>query len=332
MTLAFLRNASDPPLDPVMLPRDELAHAHDMEWWYFVAHVRASVTGERLSLLLSAIRRDFGVNLSVCVLKVTDHERGSWPLAECGQLFEQGYEEWTDPVRFKLSYGPALHNLYTCSDDVQIEGVPGEYRIFGHVGREHAEIDLTFTETHPAELLCGHGIMDYGQDHRLAYYIRPKLTVKGRMDSRGIIQAVDGVGWYERQWGPWPRHDFGWKYLNIHLDDDEQLLVFDSRLGDATKRYAARFPRGGGIREYDLYPGQITHVANGPRRSETKLRLETEEGTLALHVVPLFPDEPPIDSGYPRMPTFWETVSSVTGTRGGAPVTGFAMTEMHGYE
>jgi len=49
-------------VEPVRLPRDELAHPHDMEWWYFVAHLRTKDTNDRIRVLMSAIRRNFGAN------------------------------------------------------------------------------------------------------------------------------------------------------------------------------------------------------------------------------------------------------------------------------
>jgi hypothetical protein len=34
---------------------------------------------------------------------------------------------------------------------------------------------------------------------------------------------------------------------------------------------------------------------------------------------------------YPGVPPFWESACRVEGTRGGAPVRGWSMTELHGY-
>ena len=317
-------------VEPVRLPRDELAHPHDMEWWYFVAHVRAVETGDRMSILMSAIRRNFGANFTVCLLKVTDHEYGAWPLVECGQLFAPRYFETTSPVSFRFIYNRSFANAYTCGDGSwAINGVPGRYEIVGRVGGEERPINLTFTGTHPAQLLHADGIMEYGHDHRLAYYVRPKIRVTGDMWIRDRARAVVGDGWYERQWGPWPKQPFAWKYLNIHLDDNEQWLLFRAQLGDVHTRYAACFPAAGGIREYAPEPHSVSDFMLGNRPSGTHVALDVEDGPLELTIRPLFPNEPELDSRYPEVPRFWESVSRVEGKRGGLQVKGFAMTELH---
>ncbi|MFT4569371.1 MAG: putative secreted hydrolase, partial [Candidatus Binatia bacterium] len=295
--------------------------------------------GRRASLMLSVIRSYvMAGNVAVVMAKVTDHTTGAFALSESGQLFDSIYTERSSPVKFALEYTTPFMN--------DLVGMPGSWRIQGRPGRYQVQVrsfemtaapldlDLSFKGTGPAQLLSHDGIVHYGDDHELAYYVRPKMAVSGTMRFDGKPVAVKGQGWFERQWGAWPQKTFGWKYLNIHLDGGEQWLLFTTVFGEHRKEYAARFPATGGIQEPPPSSWEMTDFSLAGRPCGSMIRVDSDVsdgGPLELRVEPLFPDEGNLVSQYPGVPTIWESACKVEGTRAGKRVTGWAMTEMNNY-
>jgi predicted secreted hydrolase len=331
----LLRNRKDPPLLPVTLPRDELRHPHTMEWWYFIAYFETA-SGAGASLLCSAIRKTMLTDVTNCMLKITDYDLGPWPFMECGQPLAGAYHESQSPVSFAIDYAHGGLTRITCFDGGwKIEGKPGDYRLSGSVGGDPKaahDFDLRFFATHPPALLRGTGIMDYGNGYQLAYYVRPKIQITGTFALRGAPEPVTGFGWYERQWGSWPGDRFGWKYLNLHLDDGEQWLIFSSKRNGLPCRYAARFPAAGGIEEYDVRAEDFHDVQHGAYGSGTDVTVDVRGSRVRFVVEPLHVDDPSLRSRYPLMPKIWEGVSKVTCHWPGRTVSGIGTTEIKPYE
>lgn len=320
--------------EPVRLPRDELTHDYPVEWWYFAGHLADVATGERLSFMLTAIRGTLSVlpPATVSFFKRIDHQAGPLPLLQCAEPFFAAYEGSEHPVSYRFRYHGSIFNVWVASPDAwQIDGAPGHYSLQLWNGARGIELDLALDATGPAVLLHGDGVVDYGNGQQLAYYVRPRITVQGRVDFGGRLRAVRGSGWYERQWGSVPTDAYAWKYLNLTLDDGERWIVFHTKLGGAERWYAGRMPAGDGLDESPLEASGFRDVTVSGRPLGTDLTLATSAGPLELRVRPLFGDEKDIESIYPGVPPFWESVCRVEGTRAGVPVQGWSMTELHGY-
>lgn len=320
-------------LDPVRLPRDELSHDYPVEWWYFAGHVADIATGERLSFMLTAIRGTMSVlpPATISFFKRIDHQQGPLPLLQCAEPFFAAYEGNEHPISYRFRYHGSILNLWIASPDAwEIDGEPGHYRLRLWRGTS-IEGDLTLDATAPAILLKGDGVVDYGEGHQLAYYVRPKVAVQGRVYFSGRLCEVRGSGWYERQWGWVPTDAYAWKYVNVTLDDGEQWLFFHTKLGDNERWYAGRMPTTGGIEELPLDTSGFRDVVVGERPLATDIGLVTPAGPVELRIRPLFADEKDIESIYPGVPPFWESACRVEGRRGGVPIQGWSMTELHGY-
>jgi predicted secreted hydrolase len=318
----------------VRLPRDELTHDYPVEWWYFAGHLADAAGTESMSFMVTAIRgtKWFLPPATVSFFKRIDHRRGPLALRQAGLAFAVAYDDSSAPVSYRLRYDGSVFNLwYATSDAWQIDGEPGRYRLrlWDHGG--NLEADLQLVADAPAVLLGADGVVDYGGGHALAYYVRPKVTASGTVRIDGKPCAMRGPGWYERQWGNAPTDAYSWKYVNVALDDGEQWIFFHTHLGPHERYYAARMPRTGGLEPLAFATEGFRDVVVAGRPLGTDLRVGTPDGDVVLAVRPLFPEEPDITSMYPGVPPFWESACRVEGTRGGAPVRGWSMTELHGY-
>jgi predicted secreted hydrolase len=321
------------PVQPVRLPRDELTHDFPVEWWYFAGHLAAG--DERMSYMITAIRGTKWLlpPATVSVVKRVDHARGPLPLQQAGLAFGLAYHDTHAPVSYTLRYSGSVFNLwYASPDSWQIDGEPGRYRIRLWDHDRQPELDLMLAADGPAVLLGTDGVVDYGAGHQLAYWLRPKMTAQGFVRIGGSLRTMRGPAWYERQWGNAPTDAYAWKYVNVALDDGEQWIAYHTRLGTAERWYAARMPASGGLEPLPLDAAGFANVAMAGRPLGTDLRVACPDGETVLRVRPLFPEERDIESIYPGVPPFWESVCRVEGTRGGRPVRGWSMTELHGYE
>jgi predicted secreted hydrolase len=323
-------------LDAVRLPMDELAHDWPVEWWYFAAHLNeVGNENERLTLMLTAIRgsKFFLPAATVSFFKRVDHQRGPLELLQSGAAFRLAYSGQQAPVSYSFHYSANLGNLWFASDESwTIDGQPGRYalKLFGE-RRDQIELDVTLQRGGPAVLLGDQGVVDYGGGHALAYYARPTLKVNGRARIGGRLCNVEGTAWYERQWGDAPTDDYAWKYVNLTLEDGERWLAFHTRLGTAERYYAMCIPVTGPAHTLRLDAAGFQNVDQSGRPLGTNLQLATPSGAVTLEVRALFPDEPDLQSIYPGVPPFWESVATVRGSRAGAPVRGWSMTELHAY-
>jgi hypothetical protein len=316
-------------LEPVRIPRDELAHEHEIEWWYFSGHLREENGDRWTSFMLSMIRGQqwsIAPAATVALFKRIDHETGPRPLLESGHAFSRAYSESENPVRFTFRYEATASNLWLASWSAV--GRPGSYEISLDDDEGRPRMRLTLRDSRRPILLGTDGVVDYGSGHRMAYFARPSLEAMGTAEIAGRVTQVRGSAWLERQWGPTPNDAFAWKYLNVTLEDGERWLVYRSRVGSTERLHATCIPAEDAPFELSPDAIEIEDFSVDGASVGTRLALRRSTGSSTFEVVPLFPTEPPIASNYPGVPEFWESVSRVTGERGGRTVGGWAMTEI----
>jgi predicted secreted hydrolase len=71
----------------------------------------------------------------------------------------------------------------------------------------------------PVALHDGDGFVDYGPPGSSYYYSRTRLSASGqlRLDDQGY--AVDGIAWFDHQWGDFISVGGGWDWFAVNLDD-----------------------------------------------------------------------------------------------------------------
>jgi predicted secreted hydrolase len=334
-TLAEALDLTHERVAPVRLPEDELAHDFPVEWWYFAAHLNATDSDERLSIMLTAIRgkkRLLPAAATVSFVKRIDHRRGPLAVLQAGTAFALAYSHQRRLASYRLRYEGSILDFWNATPERwTITGTPVHYRIDLFDGDDVLELGLDLIPTNDAVLLGDQGVVEYGGGHELAYYVRPKIAVVGEARIDGVMRPVRGRGWYERQWGTAPTDAYAWKYVNVSLDDDEQWIFFHTRLGEHVRYDAYRMPPGGGIERVPVDADAFRNVEVGGRPLGTDMRVQRAGSLVEFRVRPLFGDEPDIRPVYPGVPGFWESACRVEGTRNGQPVRGWSMTELHAY-
>lgn len=328
MILPVPRATRRASMRPVVLPADERPHPdRAMEWWYFVGHLKPAGRPEHPGFTVGFIVLRAWVVLegAIGLVLFVDHENGVRPLRQAQQLLHRTFApHGENGFRFEFGRLDASRSWsIEASEDLHYSlrlREEGQYLI---------DLDL---RSGPAYRLGVEGIVDYGQQVELAYYVRPHLWTTGRLRPDGAEPIdVEGHMWLERQWGDEDVTAVQWKYLLIHVSPQEQWIFFRlrHRRGARTEtRFGCRMTNGQleRVAPDEIQIDDTGDVAGVPVR--TRVRVASRH--LDLRIEPLFEERQ-----YYRpdlVPPFFEGASRVRGVIDQRAVDCWGMTEIANYE
>jgi len=338
---------------PINLPRDDGPHDRLTEWWYYTGHLRTQA-GRRFGFEAVVFRA----------------ERGSVPVAWAAHLALTDEQGRTFHYAQRSEIGPAVdHSPRGASGaptgfDLQVSGLSptliaagapqlaAPWRLAGASGSDRVEaalspeearasgaafgLQLDLQATKPPAFHDGDGFVDFGPAGSSYYYSRTRLTAKGTLELDGQRVAVDGIAWFDHQWG-----DFvsvgagGWDWIAINLDDGTDITsstVFDAA-GGPMVQYGTLVTAAGEVRHLDQ-----DHISAG----EGGFYLNPLTGQLypalwqvlvddyEINLTPTVPDQE-LDTRATTGVAYWEGSQTVAATKAGAPVGGEAYVEITRY-
>jgi predicted secreted hydrolase len=197
---------------------------------------------------------------------------------------------------------------------------------------------LDLHSTKPAALHTGDGWIDFGPGGSSYYYSRTRMTAAGTLTLDGRPLAVEGIAWFDHQWG-----DFitvgggGWDWFAVNLDDgtDVTLSLVRDGQGSYPLVYGTLVRPDGTTR---TLPREAFAV--GVTRRWTSLTTGADypagwhvtipgEG-LAIDLTPTVAAQE-LDTRATSGVVYWEGSQRVAATRDGRPVGGQAYVELTGY-
>jgi predicted secreted hydrolase len=163
------------------------------------------------------------------------------------------------------------------------------------------------------------------------------MAARGSLVVQGRRRAVDGLAWFDHQWG-----DFisvggsGWDWFAVNLDDGTDLtlsvvrdtdgspsLVYGTLVDDAGARHLARD-------EFTVEAtGSWTSSRTGARYPAGWLIAIPDEA-LRIRLTPTVADQE-LDTRASTGVVYWEGSQIVDATRSGAPLRGESYVELTGY-
>lgn len=324
---------------PILLPQDHGPHFdYQTEWWYYTGNLRTEdgrpwgyqLTFFRRGLLPGAPPPGPGLatnQLYLAHLAVTDvaarthafrerFSRGAAGLAGAGSPpFEVWLEDWRAEA------------VDAAGSDVHLRA-----RDAG------LALDLDLKATKPLVAHGDRGLSQKGAEPgNASYYVGyPRLHTRGTIASGGIPAAVEGESWFDHEWstsalGP---QAVGWDWFSLQLSDGREVMLFSIRRQDGTAEPVS----GGTLVDPE---GRTRRLGAGDFRVEVESRWQSPESKAVypsrwavtipsagthLRVEPWLEDQEMRTSF-----TYWEGAVRVTGTQGGAPLTGHGYVELTGY-
>jgi predicted secreted hydrolase len=201
-------------------------------------------------------------------------------------------------------------------------------------------LDLRMRSTKPAALHDGDGWIDFGPAVGSYYYSRTAMTAEGTLTVAGQEVGVDGIAWFDHQWG-----DFisvgggGWDWSAVNLDDGTDLTISLVRAADGSYPlvYGTLVDAEGGTTNLEQ---TAFEVEADPARTWTSpatgatypagWTIEVPGEGLVIDLEPTVAAQE-LDTRATTGVVYWEGSQVVTVTRDGVPVGGQAYVELTGY-
>jgi predicted secreted hydrolase len=345
--------APSAPHDPVPItfPRDDGPHDRLTEWWYYTGHLRTD-SGRRFGFEAVVFRAERGAVPAswAAHLALTDEAGGQFHYAQRSEIGLQvdhsRRSAGGDPSGFDLQVAGLNPTLIAAG----VAPLAPAWRLSGSGGRDHIEAALTKDEaalagasfalqldlatTKPPALHGGAGFIDFGPAGSSYYYSRTRLAASGTLLLDGVPMAVDGIAWFDHQWG-----DFvsvgggGWDWFAVNLDDDVDItasIVLDER-ANTVLAYATVVGPDGATQHVQQEVASARTAWQSPRTGTTyPIDWSMVVGDYVLDLAPTVLDQE-LDTRATTGVAYWEGSQKVSGTKAGAPIRGDAYVEITRY-
>lgn len=309
----------------VRLPADQANHPKVAnEWWYVVGHVRS---GTHTFGYETTIFRFSHVTPPGFTTPVTLYRTDVAITDETGKRFHQlvtyHFPQDANLSHVALNESVGLDSLAgTSTKDMVLRST-----LAG------GAIHLRLSSRRRPMYVGGRGYIPFGNGFTY-YYSLTDLATSGSLTVNGTKYRVTGVSWLDHQWGNWSwRTIRGWTWMALQLNNGVQLSVFDFRGTRTRVRAASVLLANGRLRTIPtasiMALGRWVSPHTGGRYpSGWIVRIAPLAAT--LRVEPTVKDQELVFPGV-KLGSYWEGSGRVTGTFGGAPVTGLSYTELTGY-
>jgi predicted secreted hydrolase len=337
------------PIDPlpIQLPQDDLPHSRLTEWWYYTGHLRGG-SGERWGFEFVIFRAERGpIPVSwASHLALTD-ERGKTfrydQRSEIGPQVDRsasaggGFALAITGVAPPVGPGPTPARS-TPPTPWQMSGVGGRDRLAATSEVAGFGLALDLAPARPVALHDRDGWVDFGPAGGSYYYSRTRLAASGTVATAGGTVAVEGLVWFDHQWG-----DFiavgsgGWDWFAVNLDDGTDLTISLVRASDGSYPlvYGTVVDAAGRVRHLERDAFAVTPTGSwiSPRtgaRYPAGWGIEVPADQLTIDLRPTVADQE-LDTRQTTGVVYWEGSQLVEARRAGRMLGGEGYVELTGY-
>jgi predicted secreted hydrolase len=334
---------------PFVFPRDHGPHDEfRQEWWYCTGNLDAA-GGERFGFELTFFR--FALQPAQAASGAAAGAAGSaasatgsaWRSREIYMAHFAVTDVAGRRFRFaqKLSRaalglaGARAAPLEVWIDDWRLAGDATAWHL--HAAQPGYQIELTLEPQGPPVLNGEAGLSVKADEPNAAsyYYSIPRLRVSGRLSRDGQAREVQGLAWFDHEWGSGGlgAGESGWDWFSLQLADGSALMFYALR-----DRGGGRDPHSAGTwigpdGEVRALPGSAVGIevsgewrnAEGARYP-AGWRIRVPSLQLDLTVRPVLADQE-----LATTPRYWEGAVDARGQRAGRELAGRGYVELVGY-
>ena len=322
------------------LPADHGPHTdYQTEWWYYTGNL-TTAGGNHVGYQLTIFRRGLTPSTPSRTSDLATNQVYFAHLAftEVAAGTHTAVEHFSRGALGLAGASGAPYSVWL--EDWRVESLTADGSAVHLVARAGAQgLDLTLRSAKP---IVKHG--DQGLSLKseapgnASYYLSyTRLDTTGSVTlASGQSTTVTGASWFDHEWstsalGPGA---IGWDWFSLQLSDERELMWFQIRRGDGTLEPVS----GGTLVAAD---GSTRRLAAGDISLEvldhwlspvtgaaypSRWRLAVPSAQIAVDIVPWLADQEMRLSF-----VYWEGAARVSGTSGGAPVTGNGYVELTGY-
>lgn len=260
----------------IQLPRDDGPHGVPVEWWSYKGLLNTDGGGR------------YGFHVTAMLLSYVTVET----VVQASLVDLQTQRRFLVQQRFPGNPSRAGEGRF--------EFKLGEWLMAGGDGRDELSLTtgdfslrLRLVEDGPALLHGGTGRLDISFAGESFYYSRPRMHASGTIEVAGKTRSVQGLAWFDHQWGGAQVAAVGWDWFALQLEDGASLLLY--RLFDHDRRpllFTGTYARDGVSEplkrgDFDAKPlGEWTSPDTGIR-FPVRWQIEVPDKGLRLTLEPL---------------------------------------------
>jgi len=323
----------------IRFPLDEAPHPVITEWWYYTGHVQTA-DGARYGVeyvIFQGSRADFPIGYAAHFAVIDPHTRAF------------AYDEASSLARNVAFGGSDGFDLRV--NDWTMRGRSGADHLHAVMKSGAYAIDLTVTDT-KGPVLQGGGQFSYGPGGSSYYYSRTRMRPSGTMTVGGVAKPiVDGTLWFDHQWGNFLATNGGWDWFSTQFDDNSEMMIYHLRdpsgkIVQTFGEYIPPCPRDCSptkpvpsvalsADQFSITPlGAWTSPTTGisyPSAWRVTVLAQGDVPAMDLTYTPVIPNAE-LDTRRSTSVIYWEGDCTITGTKGGGPITASGYVELTGYD
>jgi predicted secreted hydrolase len=336
---------SDP--QPIELPRDDGPHRRLTEWWYYTGHLQdPDDAWYGFEYVIFRAERGVFPVAWASHLAITDEAGERFVYAqrsEIGRQVDRSIEGFdlaltgADPTDPSTLSRPAWAMAGSDGTDM-LEAFATPSETAATASPAGFGLGLSLESTKPAALHDTDGWIDFGPAGGSYYYSRTRMTATGSLVLDGVARSVEGVAWFDHQWG-----DFisvgggGWDWFAINLADgtDVTLSLVRDADGSYPLVYGTLVEADGTARhlESDAFTVDVTGEWTSPATGATypagwTVTIPGDGLTVALTPTVAAQE---LDTRTTTGVIYWEGSQRVSASRDGRALGGEAYVELTGY-
>jgi predicted secreted hydrolase len=329
---------------PVRFPEDEAPHGRLTEWWYYTGHLRTAA-GARYGFELVVFRAERGIFPPTWASHVAFTDEADDRFAY-DQRVEIGPQ--VDRSAPNRGFDLAIRGGSRAPDGSVARTSGSAWWMAGANGHDEVSVQTDSfglrlsLDSHgrPPLLHDTRGWVHFGPAGGSYYYSRTRLAAEGRLRVGDREWPVEGIAWFDHQWG-----DFiavgagGWDWFAVNLNDGTDLLLslVRDREGGYPLVYGELLALDGAYRRH-LARSEFSVESTGSWTSRrTGIRypagwlISIPAERLRIELTPTVDDQE-LDTRETTGVIYWEGSQVVRASRDSRPLGGEAYVELTGYE
>ncbi|MGR8999694.1 MAG: lipocalin family protein [Gammaproteobacteria bacterium] len=221
--------AKAPVASALSFPKDDARHQAKMEWWSYNGHL-SSKSGKKFSFhytifLITGLKTQIVGHVSLTDLQTgyhyTDQRKSD---ANSSMSADNGFDFILGNWVMKRQNG--VDELKVTSKDFAFK--------------------LNLTSTLEPVLHGNKGIIQMSLADNSYYYSRTRMPISGWVKSGRKLETVEGIGWFDHQWGDFLTGKLAWERFGLQLDDGTDIMIYNLQdKANQTMHPVASFTKNG---------------------------------------------------------------------------------------
>ncbi len=306
--------AKAPAASALTFPKDDARHQAKMEWWSYNGHLSTG-SGKKFSFhyaiyLITGLKSQIVGHVSLTDLQTGHHYTD--------QLKFDAKSLMTEENGFDFVLGNWIMKRQDGGDVLKVNSKDFSFK-------------LNLTSTLAPVLQGNNGSIQMSLADRSYYYSRTRMPISGWVRSGKKLETVEGIGWFDHQWGDFLTGKLAWEKFSLQLDDGTDIMIYNLRDKANKANHAMASITQNGITEllansdFTLTPGTTWISARSRIAYPIEWTIKIPKKNIAINTSSII-NNSEFDAATTTYDTYWKGAVNVKGTN-----TGQGFMELRGY-